>query len=63
MSTAVTGAATGALIAIIWLCFGFWACLAVAAAMAIGALIGSALSGRFNIRAALDALQNGRQRQ
>lgn len=60
MSTTITGAAVGALLALVWIVFGFGAFLLVAVAMIIGAISGRAIDGRLDVRALADVLRGRR---
>ncbi|WP_269940018.1 DUF2273 domain-containing protein [Arthrobacter sp. HY1533] len=60
MSATLAGAALGAVLAISALAFGFWAMLLVALFMAAGAVAGSSVRGRIDLRGALDALRGKR---
>jgi uncharacterized membrane protein len=60
MSTTVAGAAIGATLAITAVAFGFWAFLLVALFMAIGAVVGRAVSGRLDVHGVVDALRGKR---
>lgn len=60
MSATLAGAAIGAVLAISALAFGFWAMLLVALFMAAGAVAGSSVHGRIDLRGALDALRGKR---
>jgi uncharacterized membrane protein len=60
MSATLAGAAIGAVLAISALAFGFWAMLLVALFMAAGAVAGSSVRGRIDLRGALDALRGKR---
>lgn len=56
----VWGAVAGAALAFAALAFGFWGMVLVAALAAIGALIGAVVSGRIDLRAAVDAARGRR---
>lgn len=60
MSSTVIGALIGALLALTWIVLGFWAVLAVAVAMVLGAVAGRALEGRLDVRAIADAVRGRR---
>jgi len=51
MSTTLTGALVGAVLAFAALIFGFWGFLLVALLMGIGALAGRVVSGQLDLRA------------
>lgn len=55
-----TGILVGAILALTWIVFGFWAFLFVAVAMAIGALIGRIIEGKFSMSALVDAFRGKR---
>ncbi len=59
-SPTVWGAVAGAVLALTALAFGFWGMVLVAALGAIGGLVGAAVSGRINLRAAVDAARGRR---
>ncbi len=59
-TSTVLGAAAGAVLAFAALFFGFWGMVLVAALSALGALVGAALSGRIDVRAAIDAARGRR---
>jgi len=56
----VWGAVAGAVLAVAALAFGFWGMVLVAALAAIGGLVGAAVSGRIDLRAAIDAARGRR---
>ncbi len=60
MSTTVTGAAAGALLALTWIVLGFWAFVLVAVAMLVGAGVGQVVAGRLDLRALVGAFRGGR---
>lgn len=51
MSTTLTGALIGAVLAFAALLFGFWGFLLVAVLMGVGALLGRIVSGELDLRA------------
>ena len=55
-----SGAIIGILLAVVVLAFGFWPFVLALVFGAIGALIGGALTGKLNVRAAFDALRGRR---
>ncbi len=59
-SPTVWGAAAGVILAFAALAFGFWGMILVAVLGAIGALVGAAVSGRIDVRAAVDAARGRR---
>lgn len=56
----VWGAVAGAVLAFAALAFGFWGVVLVAVLAALGALVGAAVSGRIDLRAAVDAARGRR---
>lgn len=60
MSTALTGALVGAVLAFAALIFGFWGFLLVALLMGIGALAGRVVSGQLDLRALAGAFTGRR---
>ena len=56
----IVGAAAGAVLAFAILLFGFWGFLLVLVLGLVGALVGAALSGRLDLRAAVDAARGRR---
>ena len=60
MSRTLIGAAVGAVLALIWIAFGFWACVLVAVAMAVGALIGRLSEHRIDVRALAEVFRGRR---
>lgn len=65
MTSAQTGTAVAAVLAISALAFGFWAMLLVAVFMAVGAVVGGAVAGRswgrrVDLRGVVDALRGKR---
>lgn len=60
MSSTVIGTLIGGTLALTWIVLGFWAVLAVAVAMAIGAVAGRAMEGRLDVRAIADAVRGRR---
>lgn len=59
-SPTVWGAVAGAVLAFAVLAFGFWGMVLVAVLTALGGLIGAAVSGRIDLRAAIDAARGRR---
>jgi uncharacterized membrane protein len=55
-----TGIIIGAVLALSWIMFGFWAFVFVAVAMAIGALIGRIADGKLDVSSLLDAFRGKR---
>ena len=60
MSTTVAGMAVGAVLALTWIVFGFWAFVLVAVAMALGALVARVLDGKLDLRRVADAFRSKR---
>ena len=60
MNGYVTGAAAGVVLALALLAFGFWGLLLVVVLGAIGAVVGGAVTGRLDLRAAFDAARGRR---
>ena len=60
MSTTVSGIFIGALLALTWIVFGFWAFCFVAAAMALGALVARVLDGKLELGRVVDAFRSKR---
>ena len=60
MTPTVTGVVVGIVLAITVLVFGFWGFLLVVVFGSIGGLVGAALSGRIDLRAAVDAARGRR---
>lgn len=60
MSTTIVGAGVGAVLALTWIAFGFWAFVLVAVAMLIGAGVGRIIDGRLDVRALADAVRGRR---
>ncbi|WP_369407390.1 hypothetical protein [Schumannella soli] len=56
----VIGAAAGVALAFAGLAFGFWGLVLVAVLGAVGAVIGAAVTGRLDLRAAFDAARGRR---
>ncbi|MBF4561601.1 DUF2273 domain-containing protein [Microbacterium sp. VKM Ac-2870] len=56
----VWGAVAGAVLAFAALAFGFWGVVLVAVLAALGALVGAVVSGRIDLRAAVDAARGRR---
>lgn len=57
MSATRTGIMVGAVLALTWIVFGFWAFLFVALAMAVGALAGRIFDGKLNVSSLVSAVQ------
>jgi len=60
MTPTTTGVIVGVVLAVVALIFGFWGFLLVAVLGTIGGLVGAALSGRIDLRAAVDAARGRR---
>lgn len=60
ISSAKAGIFAGAIIAVVWVAFGFWACVLVAAGMLAGGLIGRIVDGKLDLRGVTDALRGRR---
>ena len=60
MTATKTGILIGAVLALTWVIFGFWAFVFVAVAMAIGALIGRIIDGKLNVSNLVDAFRGKR---
>ncbi|MFC7789405.1 DUF2273 domain-containing protein [Microbacterium sp. MAHUQ-60] len=60
MSTTLSGALIGAVLAFAALTFGFWGFVLVAALMGIGALTGRVVSGQLDLRALAGAFTGRR---
>ena len=54
------GILVAAVLAIVWIWAGFWAMIGLAAAMAIGALVGRVVEGKLDVRALTDAVRGKR---
>jgi len=55
-----TGIAVGAVLALIWIVFGFWAFVFVAFAMAVGVLVARVIDGKLDLRSVSDAVRGKR---
>lgn len=60
MTTPRIGMAIGAILALTWVAFGFWAFVFVAVAMAVGAVVGRMLDGTIDARALADIFRGKR---
>jgi uncharacterized membrane protein len=60
VNAVIFGAAAGIALAFAALAFGFWGVVLVALLGAIGAVVGASLSGRLDLRAAVDAARGRR---
>ena len=54
------GVIVAALLAIVWIWWGFWACVLVALAMAVGAVIGRIVDGRIDVASLVDVVRGKR---
>ncbi|MBC7725503.1 MAG: DUF2273 domain-containing protein [Burkholderiaceae bacterium] len=57
MTATRTGILIGAVLALSWITFGFWAFVFVAVAMAIGALVGRVVDGKLDVSNLVSAVQ------
>jgi len=55
-----TGIAVGAVLALTWIVFGFWAFVFVAFAMAVGVLVARVIDGKLDLRSLSDAFRGKR---
>lgn len=60
MTATKTGILIGAVLALTWVAFNFWAFLFVAVAMAIGAAIGRIAEGKLDVSSLVSAFQGKR---
>jgi uncharacterized membrane protein len=60
VSTTVSGILIGAVLALSWIVFGFWAFVFVAVAMALGALVARVLDGKLDLGRVVDAFRSKR---
>ena len=60
MTTTVSGIFIGAVLALSWIVFGFWAFVFVAVAMALGALVARVLDGKLDVGRVVDAFRSKR---
>ncbi len=60
MTKTVLGMGVGAVLALSWVAFGFWAFVLVIVAMAIGGGVGRILDGRLNVRDLADVFRGKR---
>ena len=60
MTTTVSGIFIGAVLALSWIVFGFWAFVFVAVAMALGALVARVLDGKLDLGRVVDAFRSKR---
>jgi len=60
VTTTVSGIFIGAVLALSWIVFGFWAFVFVAVAMALGALVARVLDGKLDLGRVVDAFRSKR---
>ena len=60
MTTTVSGIFVGAVLALSWIVFGFWAFVFVAVAMALGAIVARVLDGKVDLGRVVDAFRSKR---
>lgn len=60
MTHSATGIAVGAVLALTWITFNFWAFLFVAVAMALGLLVARVIDGKLDLRNLADAFRGRR---
>lgn len=60
MTATNTGILIGAVLALSWVAFGFWAFVFVAVAMGIGALVARIVAGQTDLSAIVDAVRGKR---
>ena len=60
MTHSQTGIAVGAVLALTWIIFNFWAFLFVAVAMALGLLAARVIDGKLDLRNLADAFRGRR---
>jgi uncharacterized membrane protein len=60
VTTTVSGIFIGAVLALSWIVFGFWAFVFVAVAMALGALTARVLDGKLDLGRVVDAFRSKR---
>jgi uncharacterized membrane protein len=60
MTASRFGVLVAATLAIVWIWAGFWPFIAVAVAMAIGAVVGRIVEGKLDIRALTDVFRGKR---
>lgn len=59
-SSAKFGILVGAVLALTWVVFGFWAFVLVAVAMLVGGLAGRIIDGKLDVRGVVDAIRGRR---
>ena len=60
MTTTNTGILVGAVLALTWIMFGFWAFVFVAFAMAVGVFVARVIAGRIDLRSLSDVVRGKR---
>lgn len=60
MTNTHVGILVGAVLALTWITLGFWACVLVAVAMAIGGLTARLIDGKLDLRSLADAFRGKR---
>lgn len=60
MTTTNTGILVGAVLALTWIMFGFWAFVFVAFAMAVGVFVARVIDGRIDLRSLSDVVRGKR---
>ena len=60
MTPTHTGILIGAVLALSWVAFGFWAFVFVAVAMGVGAVVARIVTGQTDFRAIVDAVRGKR---
>lgn len=60
MTKTIVGMTVGAVLALTWIAFNFWAFLFVAVSIALGAGAGRVLDGKLDLRSLSDALRGRR---
>lgn len=60
MTNSQAGTLVGAVLALTWIILGFWSCLLVAIAMAIGVLVARLIDGKLDLRSLADAFRGKR---
>lgn len=60
MSRSLAGVTIGAVLALTWLTFGFWAFIFVGFAMAVGYFVARIIDGTLNVRHIADAFRGKR---
>ncbi|HEY0261040.1 MAG TPA: hypothetical protein VGC18_14445 [Lacisediminihabitans sp.] len=60
MTRTVVGMGVGAVLALTWIAFGFWAFVLVLVALAIGGGVGRIVDGKLDVHAVADAFRGKR---